>query len=380
MKIVMVSNNYRPYSGGLVSSLEASAKGLIERGCQVKLITLNFSYQSIDLPFVWRLPSIAHFSYHDNPMTIPLLPTFFIRRCIKEFNPDIIHLHHPFLLGKRAQSYAEKNGIATIFTYHTLYDQYAHYLPMPASITKKIINQQVGRFCASVDGIIAPSSAIQQHIKQFHAVDTPSTIIPSAINDAFMVSSMPQKNMSKPCTILLVSRFAQEKNIFAALDLFSQLPSNQFQFICAGYGIFWQAAIAYAQAKKLDDRIKFIEKPTQQELSTLYQKADLFFFPSTIDTQGIVMAESMAHATPVIAYDGPGQRDIIINGYNGFIIQHNDDFYPLVQSIIANDHRYQSLRNGAWQTAQQYRSSIMADRLISFYQRIMQTKKAGPVY
>ena len=138
--------------------------------------------------------------------------------------------------------------------------------------------------------------------------------------------------------------------------LFSQLDPKKFTLTIVGYGDQEQAIRDYAyQTLKLSpEHVTFVIKPKKIELVRLYHDADLFLFPSTSDTQGLVLAESMAAGTPVVAIEGPGQRDIIQNGVNGFLVESGSQMVETVRNIFADKNLFAMLRAGASETARNY--------------------------
>src|SRR5207237_944157 len=103
------------------------------------------------------------------------------------------------------------------------------------------------------------------------------------------------------------------------------------------------------------------------ELLNYYRDANLFIFPSTTDTQGIVITESMSQGLPVIAVDGPGQRDTITNGTNGFIVTNADHAATTIMTIAHDAALHNRLIAGALATAQRYRTDTITAQLLNFY-------------
>ena len=224
LRIAIVTNNYTPYSGGVVSSILTLTAELQKAGHEVFIITLDFLGKQHDDPaWVIRIPSLMRFKYHKNPMAIPLFPRHKLEEIIKKIQPDVIHTQHPFLLGKIALKVAKKYGIPIFFTYHSMYEKYAeHYIPLPGWMTKKPVAQRVISFCKKVDGIIAPVPNIKQHLENYK-VARPIQVIPSGLQPVFFQQSVQLKSRDKqaPFHLLLVSRFNKEKNIPFLLDVFS---------------------------------------------------------------------------------------------------------------------------------------------------------------
>src|SRR6266404_2396469 len=128
MRIFFVTNNYTPYSGGVIHAITATTDALRAQGHEVFIITLDFlgkpDKPQADPDYVIRIACPIKFMYKTNYMAIPWRPTHAIKQLIQQYKPDIIHVHHPFLLGVSALHAAQTYNIPCIFTYHTMYEDY----------------------------------------------------------------------------------------------------------------------------------------------------------------------------------------------------------------------------------------------------------------
>lgn len=375
MRILFVTNNYKPYSGGVVSSIDSSVQELKKCGHDVFIVTLTFLDCHDDPSWVMRVPCPITFMYKKNHMAIPWRSRFMVSRIISQLCPDIIHVHHPFLLCVDALKIAKKRRIPIVFTYHTMYEHYAHYIPLPSYITKPIIKRIVISFCQLVDGIIAPSSSIKNYLRECD-VKKMIDVIPSSLQPFFYPRNDAIKKCSAgdPFQILVVSRFAKEKNIPFLLGVFASLKRHNVHLTLIGYGAEYESLKnhAFNVLKLSPSTVRFIHKPQKTVIVDHYHKADLFLFSSICDTQGLVLAEAMAGATPVLALDGPGQRDIIRDGYNGFIVKDAAEMIEKI-TLLANDSSlFVTMKKQAWQTASHYLPSILTGSLLRFYDRVQE--------
>ncbi len=375
LRIVFVTNNYTPYSGGVVSSITACVNELHKCGHEVFIITLDFlGAKHNDPDYVIRIPSPIKFLYKKNHMAIPWRPNSYVLRIIQDIAPDIIHTHHPFLLGRSAHKAAQKLHIPIAFTYHTMYEHYAHYIPFPRRITQAIIKKHALAFCDTVNGIIVPSSAIKHYLIE-HNAQTPLEIIPSGLQSIFVHNRLhTKKQVPKDRFYLLtVGRMVKEKNMQFLLDVFSRLDFNHFSFIIIGYGAEFEPLrdYAYKVLGLSPDHVRFMHKPPQAVIAQWYQKADLFLFSSTCDTQGLVLAEAMAAGLPVVALDGPGQQDIIEHSINGFLVSSADEMVETIATIAQNEILHGFLRENACNTAQRYAPQNTTKKLVNFYRNVI---------
>jgi 1,2-diacylglycerol 3-alpha-glucosyltransferase len=373
MRIFFVTNNYTPYSGGVVQSITAITDALRKQGHQVFIITLDFLGKKDNEPdYVIRIACPVKFKYKQNYMAAPWRPIDAINKLIEQYKPDIIHVHHPFLLGTSALRAARKHNIPCVFTHHTLYEEYAHYVPLPPVLVKPLIRTMVLQFCTQVDAIIAPSTHVKEYLLSHH-IATPVTVISSPLRELFTEKKLlpSKKQDANFFDLLFVGRFVPEKNIPFLFEVMHLLPDN-FRLTLVGYGSDEEKlkTIAFKTIKNTQARVQFIHKPEDNALLERYRNADLFIFPSHTDTQGIVLAESMSQGVPVIALDGPGQRDSIKNNINGFIIKDAADAAEKIITIAHNPLLQQTLCIGAHTTAQQYHAQCVVEQLVTMYQNL----------
>jgi len=378
LRIFFVTNNYTPYSGGVVSSIQAFATEIKNKGHDVFIITLDFLGATHNDPdYVFRVPCPLKFLYKNNHMAYPFRPYHHIRKLVHKLKPHIIHSHHPFLLGNTAVNIAEAYAIPVVFTHHSLYERWTHMVPLPAAMTAPCIKACVKRYCGKVSGIIAPSGMVKSSLMQ-QGVTRPIEVIPSGLQDQFAPAGMYKEKKSfahRTCELLSVSRFSPEKNIPFLLDLIAELSkkNRDYRLTLVGYGPLWNDMqhYAYDKLKLSSDNVRFIHRPVKESLIKLYQDADLFIFSSQSDTQGLVLAEAMAGGTPILALDGAGQRDIIEQGKNGFISYDMDSMIDCIEHIVSNEKKLHTLSSHAWQTAKRYKIENVTDHLIEFYNQFV---------
>lgn len=377
MRILFVTNNYTPYAGGVVSSIQVTIAELQKKGHEVILVAPQFLREHADDPdWVRRVPSVFRFRYKKNHLAVPIRAQHFLKSIIEDWNPDVVHVHHPFFLGPMAVKLARKKGIKTIFTYHTVYEGYTHYVPLPQFVVDPVVKRLVLRFCKKVDRIIAPSSTIENYL---HSLGIQHVVtIPSGIKKQFAEVSFEKKDLGKPYKLLFVGRFTKEKNIPALFELMTILPS-EYQLTLVGFGAYtdYLKKEAYNRSLFKKDRILFCIKPSQAKLLELYKNAHLFVFPSHTDTQGLVLAEAMGSSIPVLALDGPGQRDII-HSMNGFIANDIQAMAKKIRHIVSNESRFHEMQKAAWLTSQNFHVAKLVAQLEQEYEMLVFAKSGQP--
>lgn len=363
MRVAFVTNNYTPYAAGVVKSIDAITAQLRMMGHEVLIIAPQFLPHHDDPEYVVRIPSFVRFMYKKKHMAVSWRAKHYLKKFINQFSPDVVHVHHPFLLGQVASSIANKMGLPVFFTYHTIYEDYVHYVPLPSCIVKPMVTKQVLNFCASVDHVIAPSTGIQEYLSGHGIRDT--TVIASPLRKEFYVEQWVRKVATPPYQLICVSRFAKEKNLLMLFEVLGKL-SKEYHITFVGYGHL--EAELRESARNFSGRVHFVINPTLEVLLEVYQKAHIFLFPSQTDTQGIVLAESMAMGTPVIALDGVGQRDIIKEGINGFIVSDALHMAHTIQQVLESSTLYNRLQQQARESIGRYAPEQIVWQLLKAYQ------------
>jgi len=380
LTIAFVTNNYTPYQGGVVSSITSYTQILRQLGHAVTIITLDFrgTCKENDVIRVW---CPLQFCYKYGPIAVPWQATQEIEQIFKHLKPDIVHIHHPFLLGYAALVLCKKYNIPSVFTNHTQYDSCLHYVPFPASILRPLVRYRLKNFCQTIDHIIAPSSFVQKRLQE-QEITRPITILPSPVLPIFeknmpqFVPKFPHKNMK----LLYVGRFTSEKNISALIQLAQKLPADQFRLTIAGYGHLekYLKNYAYNKLKLTHEHVSFVTNPDKPELCTLYRTSDLFVFASTTETNPLVLAEALSCGTPVIALKRAWHSDQIIDDINGFWAKDLVHMQELILAITRDRALFEKLQYGAWQTSKYFHAEHLGKELEKIYYQTIALKVGRP--
>lgn len=375
LTVFLVTNNYTPFSGGVVSAIDSYAQELRALGHRPIIITLNFTGSQQSENDVIRLWCPVRFIYRTNHMALPWMSTANIEKLARTLKPDIIHTYHPFLLGACALRVGKQLRIPVIFSYLTLYDRYAHYIPLlPPCITQPIITLFVRNFCMKVDGLIVPGQSTKEYITA-QGIKRDMAIIPLSILPVFIQQKYVSKTIvPKQRKILVcVSRFTPEKNLYFLLDMITHLESHTFTLVLIGFGQLEHELkqYAYNTLKLTEQDVMFIVKPDKQTICEWYHKAYLFVFASLSESQGLVLAEAMANSTPVVALQAPGVKDTVIHNKNGFMVADQGMMAGAI-TLLAQDHAlYNQLSEYAWQSSKNYFPEINALHVLEVYRKFI---------
>jgi len=377
MKIAMFTNTYWPHVGGVARSVSTVEQALCERGHDVRVIAPQFEGADDLSGRVLRTPSIQNFNGSDFSVRIPV--PGLLADYIDTFRPDVLHSHHPFLLGDAALRLAWSRRLPLVFTHHTMYEQYTHYVPLDSDAIKRFAIQMASDYCNLCTHVIAPSESVARLLAE-RGVTTPVTAIPTGIDLEFFASGNRARvreryGIARDALVVgHVGRLAAEKNLLFLARAVSQFLKQRAEavFLLVGSG---ELTEAIRQIFAAADEAKRLVMPgclTGQNLADAYAAMDVFAFSSQSETQGMVLAEAMASDTAAVALDAPGAREIVNDG-NGRLLPANTteaDFARALENVTGDAAKLREQREAARRTAEDFSIEHCASRLLTVYEDV----------
>lgn len=181
MNIGIFSDTFFPQLNGVATSIRTLATALEERGHHVYIFTPSDPrcYEGYDTLNVYRLPSVPVRFVRDYRAGYVFSP--FLAKKIIDLNLDIIHTQTEFCLGALGRFISTTQGIPLVHTYHTMYEDYVHYIGGGHIISKEMARDFSGIYCNTSTAVIAPTRKTEQLLKSY-GVTKPISIIPTGIN------------------------------------------------------------------------------------------------------------------------------------------------------------------------------------------------------
>lgn len=381
MRIAMFTNNYKPYIGGVPISIEHLAEALRGLGHKVWVFAPSYKNQEEE-PYVIRYPSLP-LSVVGAP--VPNVLTKLFAQKIEELRIDVIHVHHPALVGNVALALKRRLRIPVVFTYHTRYEEYLHYIAGLKQIEAHtgIMEKYLRYFCTHCDLLVAPTPGIRDYLQKKN-LRTPIAVLPTGIPaESFLPDQGRAEHIRKEylgaadhmfCT---VSRLAKEKNIYfqleglACLKRLLQKTGRSFKHLMIGDGPERRSFEKRVRELGLADEIVFVGNVPNADIKNYQAASDLFLFTSKSETQGIVLLEAMAAESPVVAVEASGVCDVVCNGENGYMTPEDADVWARkIADTIADRTLLASLGEGARRTAELYAEEWIALRAAQCYEQV----------
>ena len=324
MRVGLFTNNYLPFRGGVTTAVETLRQGLEALGHRVWVFAPAPQQPQPDPPFVFRYPSIPAPTYPG--FSLPLPVSRRLARVARALELDIVHVHHPFLLGPTGRRVARGQGCPLVFTYHTRYEKYAHYVPLPPRLVRGLAVRLACRFADSADLIVAPSEHVADTLRD-RGVRAPVAVIPTGVDLALFAPGSRERarrRLGLPVDGLLclyTGRLDREKSLERVLDAFESVAAavSTATLHLVGRGSHGQALERQAAAGRARHRIVFHGGLPREALPDYYRAADLFLFASETETQGLVLAEAHACGLPAVAVRASGVDEVVVDGETGLL-------------------------------------------------------------
>jgi len=375
MNIVMLTNTFTPHVGGVARSVQAFTRELRRRGHRVLVIAPAFEGMPESEGDVIRLPAWRHFSEGDFSVPAPLPGR--VARALNAFEPEIVHAHHPFLLGETALRVGASRNLPVVFTHHTLYERYTHYLPADSPRWRHFAIEVATGFGNLCDAVIAPSRSVAELLAA-RGVNTPVEVIPTGVDSGSFApgdGARLRDRLGIPGQAFLVGhvgRLAPEKSPGFLAEAVARFLSREpkSHFLLAGAGPCAREMEEAFARRDLSSRLHRLYVLSGPELVEAYRAMDAFVFASRSETQGMVLTEAMATGAPVIALDGPGVREVVRDRFNGRLLENADEEeFAMALSWLAglDIEEVRGLRANVLATAEEFSMRRSADRLLDLY-------------
>lgn len=385
MNIVMMTNTYLPHVGGVARSVHSFVEGYRQRGHRVLVVAPEFPGVAEREQGVIRLPALQRFNGSDFSVVLPV--PGHLSAALDAFEPDLIHSHHPFLVGSTALRAAQSRSCPLVFTHHTMYEQYTHYVPGDSEPLRRFVVQLSVSYANLCDQVFAPSESVAEVLRR-RGVERPVEVLPTGVRrEDFARGDGPgfRRALGIPEEARVVGhlgRLAPEKNLdFLGRAVARVLREDpQAWFLVVGDGPSSRDLQRSMAQAGVAERLCLAGKRVQPELADAYHAMDLFAFASLSETQGMVLAEAMAAGLPVVALDAPGAREVVDDGHNGRLLAGEDEVgfaAAVAQQLRAVAEDPQPWRRAVAETAARYDTQRCVDQALRAYGRLTEGRSAS---
>lgn len=384
MNIGIFTDTYFPQISGVAASIATLDKELTRLGHNVYIFTStdNMANTAKEKGKVFRFPSLAARFVPERRLAFK--GTRRASHLIKTLNIDVIHTQTEFSMGWLGKHLSRKHQLPFIHTYHTMYEDYIHYIAKGRLLTPSMIGKLTKWFCRRADLVIAPTEKVKRTLERYQ-VAAPIKVAPTGISlkqfqrtDESVRTAMEIKAQiglsADDPVVVSIGRMAEEKNMQALIQAVKDCHSNHvpMKLVLVGDGPERHTLEELANTLGVSRHVLFVGAINWNKIHYYYQISDLFVSASTTEAQGLTYIEAMASGCAVIAKDDSSIQTVIRDGESGFVFKQDSDLAPLLMSLWQNPQRVQHVQSAAHGHVRSFSAESFGLTLESTYQVVSQ--------
>ncbi|WP_414753474.1 glycosyltransferase family 4 protein [Anabaena sp. CCY 9910] len=377
MRIALFTETFLPKVDGIVTRLRHTVDHLQRLGNEVLVIAPDGGVTEHKGAKVYGVSGFPLPLYPELKMALPR-PA--IGYALEEFQPDIIHVVNPAVLGLSGIFYSKVQKIPLVASYHTHLPKYLqHYgLGMLEGLLWELLkgahNQATLNLCTSTAMVAELSGHGIERVDLWQrGVDT--ELFHPDLASLEMRSHLSQNHPENPL-LLYVGRLSAEKEIERIKPILEAIPQARLALV--GDGPHRQALEKHFSGTNTH----FVGYLTGRELGAAFASADAFIFPSRTETLGLVLLEAMAAGCPVVAACSGGIPDIVTDGVNGYLFNPKADIQDAINAtvrLLENAQERDTIRQNARREAERWGWAAATRQLQDYYQKVLITEKLAKV-
>lgn len=390
MRIGIFTDTYPPYINGVSTSVHMLQKGLEKKGHKVYIVTVNsekWKYEFENEKII-RIPGIP-IGIYDYRLT-GIYP-FKSLSTIKSWNLDVIHSHTEFGVGSFARIIAKQYNIPLVHTYHTMYEDYIHYITKGYfdKSSKKVVEYLTNFYCdKTADALIVPGEKPKALFKDKYGMEKEVHVVPTGIEiDRFYRENVNQDEVNKlkekhnitkdDFVMLYVGRIALEKSIDFLLDCQKEMlkEKKNLKLIIVGDGPDAEGFKEDIKKSKLEDKIIFTGKIPWVEVTKYYQMANVFVTASNTETQGLTIMEAMAASLVTVCRNDEAFRETITDKADGFFFDNKKEYMSLIDQLYNDRELLKKMAEKARSNAELHSIDHFADSVLKIYRKVKKNRK-----
>lgn len=383
MNIGLFTETYYPEINGVANSVYMLKNELEQLGHTVYVFTTTTPGAPEHEHNVFRVPSIPFALITERRVGLFYQPK--LASLIKKLNLDLIHTHTEFSLGIFGRIMARELKLPMVHTYHTIYEDYTHYLTHFKSLDNraKAFARVFSKVCCNtVEQVIVPTEKVKELLLQY-SVHKEISVVPTGVDlrkfspDLYskedVVNVKRQYSIKEEDKVLLyLGRVSREKNIAEIIDIIPEYTSTRtnVKFVIIGSGPEMDVLKQMVEKYKIQEKVIFTGPKPWDNIGLYYQIGDVFVSASQSETQGLTYIEAMAAGLPVVAKKDKCLEDILIQEWNGFAFTNRNELIEALDAVLYGEHKV-SLGDNARMKVAEYSTEVFALNVLQVYEVVM---------
>lgn len=374
MRIALFTETFLPKVDGIVTRLRHTVEHLQRSGDRVMVVAPDGGITEYKGARVYGVTGFPLPLYPELKMALPR-PA--IGQALEEFQPDIIHVVNPAVLGLAGLYYGKALKIPLVASYHTHLPQYLQHYKLGMlegllwELLKSAHNQAQLNLCTSTAMVEELTARGIERVDLWQkGVDT--ELFHPELASREMRSHLSQGHPDSPL-LLYVGRLSAEKEIERIKPVLEAIPAARLALVGDG------PHRSYLEQYFAGTPTHFVGYLTGRELGSAFASADAFIFPSRTETLGLVLLEAMAAGCPVVAASSGGIPDIVTSGVNGFLFdpQTGDEgAIAATQHLFEQTQARETIRSNARLEAERWGWAAATCQLQNYYNTVRERSLA----
>lgn len=390
MRIGIFTDTYTPFINGVTTSVLMLKKGLEKKGHTVYVVTVNddsLHYKFEEGGKVVRVPGIPVGIYDYRLSGIYPIKAINI---VKKWNLDVIHCQTEFSIGTFARIIAKQLNIPLVHTYHTMYEDYIHYITKGYfnKSSKKIVEYLTLFYCdKTATELVVPTKKAYELFKKKYKVDRNVYIVPTGIEvEKFYLENNKKLDINAKrkelgiakddFVILFVGRVASEKNVELLLTSMRFIVNNcpKAKLLIVGDGPELDKYKNFVKKQQLENNVIFTGKVKWEIIQHYYLISDVFVTASTTETQGLTVIEAMAASLPVVCINDESFSQSVIDNLNGLIFKNKRGYKNAILTLYKDRELLDRLSKQARISADTHSSKYFVNSILDVYKIAIKNK------
>ena len=389
MRIALCTETYLPHINGVVTHVKILRDGLVQLGHEVLVVTADAGARHHYVEDgILHCPAHTSRRFYNYSLSLPISNSRL--RLVREFAPDIIHIHNEFGIGMSGLLCAKILRVPLVYTLHTMYDDYIYYIaPKPFVKAATDVSHHYFKFIAKhSNALTGPSQKCQEYFR-LTGLKKDVNVIPNAVEvDQFSPQEVPEEKkqeLREKCGIregsmvaCFVGRLGREKSVDVLLEYWKAAvaPEDNIHLVVIGDGPVRPELEQQAQELGIGGMVTFTGKVEHEDLPPYYALCDVYVTASLSDTNSISMLEGMCSGLPVLQRTDPLNADQVRDGKNGFNFNSPEEMIQKLRQIQSMDvEALQGFKESVIASIRENGARELAERTLAVYERVRKKKK-----
>ncbi len=375
MKIALFCDTYIPVKNWLVSMVSQIKSSLESAGHEVYLFCPDYPDHTDTEKNVFRIRSVWTPLKLDDRVPITLKKRKEIKQFLIGNNIDLIHSHSEFVLGRLAKKLAKQCNIKYVHTFHTMWEDYSHYLMVP----KLSIRKAIQVFLKDVEHITSPSIKSCKYLEKTLSRDD-IIHIPNFIDEKKLKSSAKRKDLDvlrkkygiSPNDILVsfIGRVSSEKRVFKLVQAYDTLifPENpNIKLMVIGDGKQFKKIQKYIEKSKYKQNYVLTWYVEWSSINTYYKLSDIYTTISISETHPMTVTEAVFLWLPCVVVKDPSFDGLVTDGINWYIWWDIEDYGKKVLHLAKSPAERKAFKKESKRISEKYISENIIRQYLAFY-------------